>query len=204
MKCKDIQKKIDIEFSQGGVKLPEDLNSHIESCPACASYLSALARLDQVLASAPLEVRPGELDNLTFERIVDLATSKGEKTGIFANIFKPRWARKSRVLTTWILAAAAAIIIAAIYAPQIIHKSTPTTVNYTTDFYLPSDADLEATLLSSDTLTDQFLSTLAGNSTDLDQVNDELMSGANINDIINSLSNNELEALYKKLDNLKG
>ena len=196
MKCKDIQKRIDIEFRQGGFELSEKLNSHVESCPACASYLKALARLDQVLANAPLEIRPGELDDLTFERIVDLASSKGEKTGIFVNIFKLKWA--------WVPAAAAAIIIAAIYIPQITHKSTPTASIYTADSYMPSDADLEAALLSSDTLTDQFLSTIAGNSKDLDLVNDELMSGANINDIINSLSNSELEALYKKLGNLKG
>lgn len=196
MKCKDIQERIDSEFRQGGVELPEELKSHVQSCPDCASYLKALGRLDQVLASVPLEVQPEELDNLTFERIVDLASSKGKKTGIIENIFKLKWA--------WIPAAAAAIIIAAIYVPQIIHRSTPTASNHTTDFYMPSDADLEAALLSSDTLTDQFLSTVAGNSTDLDLVNDELMSGADINDMINSLSNNELEALYKKLDNLKG
>ena len=204
MNCKDIQKRIDIAFGRGEPELSHDLKAHVESCPNCKPYFEELVRLNQILAKSHVKMRPGELDDLTFERIVGLASTKEKKAGVVADIFKIKWARKSRVLTTWIPAAAAAIIIGVLFMPQVINKPIPTTVAVSTTDFSTSDANLETALLSSDTLTNQFLSTIAGNSNEYDQADEVLLSGANINDMINGLSDNELQALYKKLDNLKG
>jgi hypothetical protein len=195
MNCKAIQEKIDIEFRHGVSEISGDLKAHIENCPVCSSYLRELTGLDNILNRSHFEVRPGELDDLTFEKIVSIASGKKRIRETSGRIFRLKWAL--------IPAAAAAVIIIAMFIPRMTNTPTVATSN-SIDYYLPIDENLEETLASSDTLTNQFLLSMAGSSGDLDIVADELLSESDINDILSSLSASEMEALYQKLGNLKG
>ena len=184
-----------MEFTRGSIELPRDLKIHIEICSECSSYLHELFSLNKALAHSDFEVRPGEMDDLTFEKIESIASERKIRSRVINDIFKIKWA--------WVPAAAAAIIIAILFVPRMVNKPA---INGSgdIDFYPPNDITIEESLTSSDTLANQFLSTMAGDTTELDMASDELMIGSDINDMLNSLSNTELKALYKKLENLKG
>jgi hypothetical protein len=192
MNCKEFRKQADILFGQ-----KEDIGSplmkeHAASCPDCASYWNELSALDGALNELKVEVHPGELDNITFDRIARLASAP---TG-YSTAIKAAWSFK------WILApltvAVAAVLIFMLAKPvQKLDNSYTGIVPYSTQ-------EVESAILSSDTLGTELLSTLAGNDAELDRAADELIGDSDIDDILSSMSADELKAVYDKIDNLKG
>jgi hypothetical protein len=196
MNCKEFKSRIDSAFKGGAFEIADDVKKHTDLCPDCMSYLHNLLELQQVLVHDHLEVTQEELSEISFERIVSLATGETKRTARKNPVFASgKWA--------WIPAVAAAIVIMVIFIPRFISRPT---VDYSTGLILYESAghDLEKAIASSDSLGAEFLSTLMSNSSDIYQAGAELVRGNNIDEMLNGLSEAELKALDAKLANLKG
>ena len=171
-----------------------DLLEHANSCAECSAYLEELEHMRTALNESELKVLPGELDDLTFEKIILADSGRARK-------YQPArvpWPLK------WILAPAAVGVIAVLIVlfSGTGKKNVGDYTGIISDPY--SDVAVDSTILSSDSLSIELLSSIAGNDADLDHASDELLSESDIDDILGSLTTGELKALYDKLNNLKG
>ncbi len=194
MNCGEFRKRIDSSFAKGEYDISGDLLEHAKSCADCSAYLKELELLKTALNVPELKVLPGELDDLTFEKIL-LAEPGGARKHQPARV---TWPFK------WIFAPAAVGVIAVLIVlfSGIGKKNVIDYTGISADSY--SDVAVDSSILSSDSLSIELLSSIAGDDADLDHASDELLSDSNIDDILGTLTNGELEALYDKLDNLKG
>jgi len=193
MNCKQVQDSIDLLLSEGGVSLPHEISSHIEKCSSCRDHLKDISALGEILDRRLLEVNPGELDDLTFEKIAALA---GEEMVRVAPL-KPFW--------RWLMAPAAAVAVVAIVAGVVFLRGHNTkTDNSLSMPYVLNGVEILEQIASSDSLSRELLTSLASGDSDLEYIADELTSGSDIEDLLSSLNFEELQALYDKLDNLKG
>lgn len=195
MNCKQVQDGIDLLLSECGISLPHELSSHIDKCSSCRDYLKDISALGEILDRKPLEVNPGELDDLTFEKIVTLA---GEEMVRVAPL-KPFWRWR------WLVAPAAAVAVVAIVAGVVFLRGHNTKTNNSSSMpYVLNGVEILEQIASSDSLSRELLTSLASGDSDLEYIADELTSGSDIDDLLSSLNSEELQALYDKLDNLKG
>jgi hypothetical protein len=197
MNCSEFRDTIDSEFKGDIPDLSLELKQHFDSCSACASHLKGFIELRRVLAHDRLEVLPGELDNINFERIISLVSGKEKKQHARDSVFIA-WARWA-----WIPAAAAAMILMAVLIPRI---GTRSDIDYSSALLLygPTGQQLEDVVASSDSLSREFMSTLLNGAGDIYQAGEELTSGSDINEMLNGLSDTELRTLEERLANLKG
>jgi hypothetical protein len=194
MNCQKIQKRISGYFGSQEYSLPEEVTLHISSCPECAAFANDLLSLHGVLGESRLEIRPGELDQLTFEKIAELASSK-EKKRYASLIVRRFW---------WLLTPAAAASLALIIF-FTTHNKTGNIPDYIqTSSIAYSGMESVNDILASDSLGTELLTSLIGNDTELDHAADELISGSNLDDLINGMTSDELKTFYNKLDDLKG
>ena len=194
MNCKAFRKQVDIAFGQSGYEITGELLEHANSCHLCSEYLKELKLLQDALNEPHLTVRPSELDDLSFDKIVSAAPShKNDRRPV--RIVRPlRW-----------LVAPAAVSVVAILIIMLAKPAQRNVNNYSGSIIEPySNLVSDNTLLSSDSLSIQVLSSMAGDDKDLDSAADELLSSSDIDDILSSMSQDELKALYDKIDNLKG
>lgn len=195
MNCKEFQEKADLEFRRGEVEMPSELKKHLKSCDSCSAYLGALSRLGKSLSKQKFEVLPGELDDITFEKIAQSKRPYPEKRGLFETILRgfPRWG--------WAPAAAIAAIILLTIVPKIgeristiYHLDEPSGVTEIVDEYagIESDDDLALVVVS-----------LLENDTDFVWAAEELMTDMEYDDVIDDLNDDELKALYDKIEIIK-
>lgn len=194
MNCKDARDGIDRALISTPFSLPAEVDAHIENCPDCSAYLKEVYALQTVLNKHSLEVMPGELDNLTFEKIVSRAEEKKKKPVAWRPAF--RW--------RWVLAPAS---VAAIFIIALLIRGNDVTtmadLNNTVSYSMTS-AEIVDQIAGSDSLGEELLVTLANKNSDFEHVADELLSGSDINDLLSGLTDDELKALYNKIDKLKG
>jgi hypothetical protein len=194
MDCRKIQKRISGYFGSQEYLLPEDITGHLTSCPECTAFTNDLLSLHGVLSESSLEVHPGELDNITFEKIADLASSK-QKKGHDPAFIRRFW---------WILtpAAVASLALVIFFATQNKTGNKPDYIQ--TSSFAYSGMESVDDILASDSLGTELLTSMVGNDTELEHAADELISGSNLDDLLNGMTSDELKTFYHKLDNLKG
>lgn len=193
--CRVIRKKLESGFGADLRELRPELKVHLKECADCSRYYRELVELGSALELSQLQVRPGELDDINFENIVKLAgeTERAPEKVVRINFL--RWA--------WAPAAAAALILVALLYPRNT-GNTDSGNNYwgytDYDYSMPLDEQI----VSSDSLSGEVISSLASGTVDFEQAADELLDNSDIDDMLNSLTDSELKALGKRVDNLKG
>ena len=188
MKCEKIKKIIDLSLVSGSIDLDSDIRVHIDSCESCRAYYDETLSLQADLSNQKFKVNPGELDGITFENITELAdVSETEVTGTRARrSFKWLWAP----------AAVAAILFIVFIAPNIVPNGDIEIVTYTNDLVLDNDVDL----VLSDGLGSELISQLIEDENDLELLSEELAFDIELNTLLESLTDDELEALDKILN----
>lgn len=196
MNCREFREKIDLEFNRGEVEVPSELKKHLQSCDSCSAYSGELARLRESLEKQRFEVLPGELDDITFEKIAQSKRPYPEKRGLFETIFRgfPRWG--------WAPAAVVAAIILFTIVPKIGERIStiyqldePSGVTEIVDEYaeIESEDDLALVVVS-----------LLENDTDFQWAAEELTTGMDYEDLIDDLTDDELRALYDRIEIIEG
>jgi hypothetical protein len=194
MNCAKFQKLIDESFSKGDFFLSDEIRRHLEICSTCAAFAADLRSLQGVLDRRDFAVRPGELDGITFENIIAAKPAVEIKRSVPALARFLRWA--------WVPAAVSALILVALIATR---GTSPTGDSYTdTGLNGYTNQELVNQISSSDSLGTEFLVSLAGDDDDFTDAADELLSGADLDEILDGLTSDELKTLYSKLDDLKG
>jgi hypothetical protein len=191
MNCREYQRQIDIGFKQSGYEISGELVEHIQSCSSCSAYLRQLESLQEAL-NRPLAILPGELDDITWETIGATAPDrkKERRPAKFARLLK--WSLVPAAIT------AAVILVIMLFKPGAKNDYSGMSIDpYTT-------LGTDNSILSSDSLSIQVLSSMAADDASLDRAADELLSGSDIDDLLGNLTPDELKALYDKIDNLKG
>jgi len=189
MLCKDVQLQIDERLRKGGPDLPNEIRGHIDSCPVCAAYLAELDSLRPVLDMADLRALPGELDDLTFEKIV--AAAGGGRKAVRPGRFELRW--------LWVPLAVAAAIALMILIPRLI-VNAPSTVALNTTPGITTIGLINDIALS-DSLGDEVLAEMADDM-NMDYIAETLSEGSDIDDLLSGLTQSEMEALGDKIDEL--
>ena len=194
MDCRKIQEQISGYFGNRDLSLPDHITRHLSDCRECAAFARDLAGLPGILSQSKLEVRPGELDDLTFEKIAELASSKENQR------YNPVYIRR----LNWLLAPIAVAGLALVIFFVSHNKTVPAPDYIQTSSFTYSGIESVDDILASDSLGTELLTSLVGNDTELEQTADELISDTNLDDLLNGMTSDELKTLYNKLDNLKG
>lgn len=194
MRCKQVQSKLSDGLGRKEISYPDSLKEHLESCSECSEFLRDLTLLQSALVKPDSRVAPGELDDITFENIIMApdTTKAGNK----------RPARAWRL--GWVFAplALVALIVAAISYTTFIPR--PAAVYVANSYGVVTEQDLIGQIAANDTLPDEVISSLAAGDQYLDDAVEEIISQGEINQILDSMSDEELQALYTKIDELKG
>jgi hypothetical protein len=194
MNCREYRRQIDIGFKQSGFEISGELLEHIKSCASCSEYSRELEMLQNALNQQELQVVPGELDDLTFEKIISSSHDRKKEH----RTVRVGW------FTKWLLAPAA--VTAVVILVILLARPGGKNVNDYSGVYIDpySSFEIDNSIFSSDSLSIQVLSSMAGNDAALDRVADELLHESNIDDMLGNLTADELRVLYDKLDNQKG
>jgi len=196
MDCKEFQEKIDLEFRYGAFEMPSELRQHMQDCHSCSAYSGELSRLKESLHEQKFEVLPGELDDITFEKIAQLEQPGPEKRGVFEAVFTGfrRW--------VWAPAAVVAVIIILAIIPQFIER-TATIFPLDESSGIVEIVDDYAEIESYDDLALVVVSLLEDD-TEFDWAAGELIIDMDYNDLIDDLTDDELRALYDKIEMING
>ncbi len=192
MNCQDVQKRIDLELSGSSIAIDSALMSHIENCEKCGLYYKEIVQLREILKSQSFEVLPGELDDITFEKIIQSPAPATVKAGVFESIFSLRWA--------WVPAAVAAIIILFLVSPNINNlENGKSSIVQSDSTYLG-----DGIFIGSEQEASALARSLISDDSQLELLADELIFGSEIDDLIETLSDDEFEILYERLGNING
>ncbi len=191
MNCREFQEEVDQKFRSGSTGLPSELKRHMQACDSCGAYLTELSRLRESLNGQRFEVLPGELDDMTFEKISRLGRAQAEKRAVFSGF--RRWA--------WAPVAVAVIIILAVipqfsdWVATIYQQNESSGVADIVDEYavIESDDDLALVVVS-----------LLEDDTDFDRAAEEMMLDWHYDDQIDDLTDGELKALYDRIEMING
>ncbi len=192
MNCREFQENADQEFRCGSTELPSELKRHMQACDSCSAYLAELSRLRESLDEQRFEVLPGELDDMTFEKISRLGRAQPEKRAVFSGF--RRWA--------WAPVAVVAVIIILAVIPQFSERAAT--------IYQPDHSsgvteivDEYAVIESYDDLALVVVSLLEDDS-DFDWATEEMMLDMYYDDLIDDLTDDELKALYDRIEMING
>ena len=186
MNCKDVQRQIDLELKKDSVDVGEAVKAHFETCPGCRNYYRRAVHLGNLLGRQKFEVLPGELDDLTFEKIA--ASGRPEKkTGFLQSIFSIRW--------VWVPVAAAAIfIIFALFPGRVNHNTEIKLIDWSPSYSTYVPEGLDSTVFSSfENIGD-----------DLEIMEEVLLYDSDVDNLIESLTEEELDILYERLNSKSG
>ena len=190
MNCDMIRSKINLTLTGESFALDAEITAHLETCPACAVYHAELSQLRGTLNEQVFEVRPGELDDITFESVAGGSKKSKKLTGfsrIVVSSFR-RWA--------WAPAVAAAIILYFAYTPKHVVINGDEAAITSRDSYNWILSDLTDGAWSS--VVDVFIE----DETEFDYVADEIP--LDLEDALESMTDEELKILYDRIDNLNG
>jgi hypothetical protein len=192
MKCHDIQKKIDLGLSDSSIDIDSRLRSHIESCRECGRYYKEISELREILNRQSFEVLPGELDGITLENIIRSEKPEIRKAGIFQSIFSLRW--------FWVPAAVAAVLLMLMVLPKNndVGNSDSQVVQNNT-IYLGDGVFVE-----SEEQASALTASLVSDESELDLLADELIYESDVDDLLDSMTDEEFEILYERLKNING
>jgi len=193
MSCEKIRSDIEMAFASGRPDLGIELESHLRDCPECSAYRAELYQLRMTLNAQAFSVLPGELDDITFEKIA------GEKTRSGVDSRSKRPALKSAARWVWAPAAAAAIAFMLFFFPDrgdlIIEPET--TGSGSSDWVISLESDIPDSVVWSG-VVDRFL----GDETEFDLAADEIP--LELEEALESMTEEELRLLYMRIDQLNG
>ncbi len=192
MNCGLIKKKIVLAFS-GSLFQPDDVvNFHIESCADCRAYYLETVRLRDGLNGQPFRVEPGELDDISFEKITSVAADKKRLPDKVDSRFSliARW--------VWIPASAAALILLAVFLPGFLRVSETGDTDNGAEWLSYYE------ILSIEGIQEEVIAALAGSETQIDNMTDELSGCLRPYELLNVLNDDELTALDKAIDKIYG
>jgi hypothetical protein len=142
-----------------------------------------------LLGSQKFEVYPGELNDITFERIA-ADQYREKKAGYLQNIFSVRWA--------WIPVAAAAIFIMFFLFPgRVNHDATEETmeiIDWSPPFSTHVPEGFDSTTLAG----------IVGSGNDLELLEEVLLYNSDVENLIESLTDEEFDILYERLNSKSG
>jgi len=194
MRCKQVQTELSDRLGKKEISFPDSLAEHLRTCSECSEFLRDLTRLQSALIKPELAVLPGELDDITFENII---MSPGKiKAG------KKERSRAWRL--GWILAPLTLVAIIAGVISFTTFSLQPAGIYVANSYDLISEHDLIRQIAANDTLPDEVISSLATGDQYLDYAVEEIISQGEVDQILNSMSDDELQALYIKIEELKG
>ena len=196
MNCREFREKIDLEFRSGALEILSELRRHMQDCDSCSAYFGQLSRLRESLNEQKFEILPGELDDITLEKIAQLKHRQPAKSAVFETVFTRfrRW--------IWAPAAVVAVIIILAIMPRFIDRNAA---------IYPLDessggvgiVDDYAVIESYDDLAIVVVSLLEDDA-DFDWAAEELMLDMDYNDLIDDLTDDELRTLYDKIEIING
>jgi hypothetical protein len=219
MSCKKIQAELSDRWGKGKFSYPDSLKEHLQSCRECSEFLRDLAQMREILEVPEQSIAPGELDYITFENIIGSQEP--------ARVTSPRRSRFWRL--AWLFAPAALVAIVATvisfshfgdgtFPVNMVNKGNSINIQNSTNqteannskavaalSTIPStEQDLIDQIASNDSLPDLVISSMASDDKDLDYAVEEIIGRGEVDQILNSMSDEELQALYNKIDQLKG
>jgi hypothetical protein len=148
-----------------------------------------------MLERSDLSVRPGDLDDITFEKIV--AVAGGQPEAVRPRRFELRPFGPAPVWL-WVPVAAAAAIALMVLIPRFTNNTTSTiTIGATPGI---TSTELINDIAKSDSLGDEVLAEMADDM-NMDYIAEALIEGSNINDLLHGLTQSEMEALSDKIEN---
>jgi hypothetical protein len=192
MSCRVFRKRIESGFKHDGYEISGDLLEHVKICDSCSDYLRDLKLLRDNLIQSRLDVLPGELDDITFEKVIsEVPEAIGHSV---------RYSRRIKWLLGPAIVGLATVLVILLAGRGGINVSENRN-NYVDSY--PS-IEIDSSLLASDSLSIEVLSLMAVDDASLDRVDDELLRQSDIDEMLSNLTPDELKALYDKIDNFKG
>jgi len=195
MKCGASKREIDLRLLGERFDISAELLSHIEGCESCRSYYRDSNGLRAALNVRNFEVFPGDLDSISFERLTANPRARQMEAGIFRRYFAGllKW--------SWAPAAAAVVILALILLPghsglqiDMEQAAVQETLDWVEIYDAAENTDAWPKIAGSlESFGDEF--SLAA---------DELSSHIDIDDVLGSLTDDELSDLYDKIDKMNG
>jgi uncharacterized membrane protein YcjF (UPF0283 family) len=164
----------------------------MQACDSCNVYFGELSRLKESLDEQKFEVLPGELDDITFEKITQQERPQPKKSTVFSGF--RRWA--------WVPAAVVAIIVILAVIPQF-SDWVATIYQQDESSGIAEIIDEYAMIESYDDLALVVVSLLEDD-TDFDRAAEEMMTDMHYDDLIDDLTDDELKALYDRIETIKG
>jgi hypothetical protein len=196
MNCSEFQKRLDLEFSSVDSELPPDVEHHLRSCDSCRVYYSKLSAMRETLNHQGFEVVPGELDDITFERISGAEMASVQHESVFEKI-KAAIGRRA-----WVPAAAAVAIVALIFAPRILRG--PGGISPVDQQFRNVETTDDLSSIESAEDLAYVVESLVDDDSEFDLVAEELMMESDYDDLIDYLSEEELDELYQRIETING
>lgn len=195
MNCDKLRQEIGLAITGERFDFDRGILSHIDSCESCAAYYSELSLLRDSLSEQVFEVLPGELDDITFEKIIGNKYRPRHKSGLFGFFFAG--------LRKWAIAPVAAIVIV------VLMNLVPSYQSITDDSMTLTAGDTydwswnELVSLAEDSgFWPIVVETFIEDDTEFDFVAEEL--SLEFEDALESLTDEELNILYERIDKLNG
>lgn len=195
MNCDKYRQEIDQAITGERFDFDRGILSHIDSCENCAAYYSELSLLRDSLNEQVFEVLTGELDDITFEKIIGNKYRPRHKSGLFGFFFAG--------LRKWAIAPVAAIVIV------VLMNLVPSYQSITDDSMTLTAGDTydwswnELVSLAEDSgFWPIVVETFIEDDTEFDFVAEEL--SLEFEDALESLTDEELNILYERIDKLNG
>lgn len=195
MNCDKCRQEIDLAITGERFDFDRGILSHIDSCENCAVYYSELSLLRDSLNEQVFEVLPGELDDITFEKIIGNKYRPKQKSGVFNFFFSG--------LRRWAIAPVAAIVIV------VLMNLVPRYGSVTDDHIALTAGDSydwswnELVSLAEDNgFWSIVIETFIEDDTEFDFAADEIPF--EFEDALESLTDEELNMLYERIDKLNG
>jgi hypothetical protein len=192
MNCDKIKENIDLDLSINPLKLSQEIEDHLNSCDSCKAYYQEAVSLQTILNKQKFDVRAGELDNISLDKIKFGSKQEVNEISNPTKIRPLRW--------IWAPAAAVAVLLLFVLAPDFISNGDGKIDTYITEITFDNDLDLALT----EGYGSEIISGLINDDDDLDELAGEFVYDLEINTLLESLSDDELIMLEEKLNIMNG
>jgi hypothetical protein len=196
MNCRKFKERLSLEFKRTDSGLPPELDDHIKTCDSCRAYYLGLSGIRENLNREDFEVFPGELDNITFEVISGRGTVSIRQESVFERI-KAAVGRRA-----WVPAVAAVAIVALIFGPRILRG--PEEISPVDQQYGNIETTVDYSSIESAEDLAYVVESLVDDASEFELVAEELIMDTDYNDLIDYLSEEELDELYDRIETING
>lgn len=195
MNCERIRESIELALTAGSSPSGSEVESHLRDCPACSAYLSDLRQLQAALNAQVFEVQPGELDDLTFERLAETALSHRRRK------VSPRSALAGFGRWAWAPVAAAVIAVIMFFIPKngvVIDDQFESGPGMATGM----NFDVFETGVPDSAIWSEVVDRFLENGAEFDALAEEVP--VDFDTALENMSEEELRLLYEKIELLNG